>query len=131
MLEPGDGRDHRDGWITRRRRRPGHEWAVVRLAGRGVIGRITVDTRHFPGDSPEAVAVGAVDAPGAGPEALAALRWSWLLPETPVEADSRNRFDGLEEIGPVTHLRLELHPDGAVARFRAEGEAEAGWDRSG
>lgn len=131
MLAPGDSKDHRDAWITRRRRRPGHEWAVIRLAGRGVIERISVDTRGFPGDSPEQVAVRAVDAPGVGPEALAGAAWVTLLPPTPVEADSRNRFDELEETGPITHLRLELHPDGAVARFRADGTAGAGWDASG
>jgi allantoicase len=128
MLAPGDSRGHDDAWMTRRRRRPGHEWAVIRLAGRGTIGRITVDTRRFPGDSPQEVAVQAVDAPGSDVSALPGADWVPLLPATPVEADSRNRFDGLEEVGPVTHLRLDLHPDGAVARFRAEGTAEAGWD---
>jgi len=131
MLGAGDARDHTDGWMTRRHRGSGHEWAVVRLAGRATVEQITIDTRRFPGDSPEAVAVMAIDAPGAPPAALTDADWAPLLRHTPVEADTRNRFDDLEDAGPVTHLRLHLHPDGAVARFRARGTAHSGWNAAG
>ncbi len=123
MLGSGDARGHTDGWMTRRHRGSGHEWAVVRLATRGTVEQMTIDTRRFPGDSPEAVAVMAIDSAGASPAGLTDADWIPLLPHTPVEADTRNRFDDLEEIGPVTHLRLDLHPDGAIARFRAHGTA--------
>ncbi len=131
MLGTGDARDHADGWMTRRHRGNGHEWAVVRLAGRGTVERITIDTRRFAGDSPESVAVMAIDAPGASSADPTGTDWVPLLPHTPVEAGARNRFDDLEEVGPVTHLRLDLHPDGAVARFRAHGTADSGWDTAG
>jgi allantoicase len=126
MLADGDGRDGRDGWVTRRRREPGHEWAIVRLAGRGTIERIEADTRRFPGDAPEEMAVLAADVPGTGPDAIREADWVPLLPKVAVEADARNRFTDLEPIGPVTHLRVELHPDGAVGRFRAYGTAAPG-----
>lgn len=131
MLGPGDARDHTDGWVTRRHRGSGHEWAIVRLASRGTVERMTIDTRRFPGDSPEAIAVMAIDSAGASPAGPTDADWIPLLPHTPVEADTRNRFDDLEEIGPVTHLRLDLHPDGAVARFRAHGTAASGSDATG
>lgn len=123
MLGPGDGKDHRDAWITRRRREPGHEWAVVRLAGRATIERLEIDTRRFPGDSPHEVGVMGIDAPAGGPVGPDDPSWMPLLPQIGVEGDSRNRFEDVQDIGPVTHLRLDLHPDGAVARFRAFGTA--------
>ncbi|MBU1228034.1 MAG: allantoicase [Actinobacteria bacterium] len=123
MLAAGDGKDHLDGWITRRRRTPGHEWAVVRLAGRGTIERIEIDTRRFPGDSPAEVAVMGIDAPGTERPDPQKADWRPLLTQTTVEPGARSRFDHLEDDRPVTHLRLDLHPDGAVARFRAFGPA--------
>jgi allantoicase len=124
MLRPGDARDHRDGWMTRRRREPGNEWAVIRLAARGTVDRIVVDTRPFPGDSPEEISVAAADLPGAAPGELRDAEWTVLLPRTDAEPGARSRFEHLEAPGPISHLRLELHPDGAVGRFRAFGRAE-------
>jgi len=43
-----------DGWESRRKRTPGHDWAVVRLGARGTIARVEVDTRHFKGNAPAA-----------------------------------------------------------------------------
>ena len=37
VISPGLSRVMGEGWETRRRRKPGYEWLVVRLAGRGVI----------------------------------------------------------------------------------------------
>ncbi|MCB2224552.1 MAG: allantoicase [Actinobacteria bacterium] len=131
MLAGGDARDAGDGWVTRRRRDPGHEWAVVRLAGRGMVERIETDLRRFPGDAPEEIAVLGADLPDgdpAGPEGP----WAEVVPQQEAEADARNRFDLEEPAGPFTHLRLDLHPDGAVGRFRAfgtvwsEGDGEDG-----
>jgi len=121
MLGTGDAKDHLDGWMTGRRRTPGHEWATVRLAGRGTIERIEIDTRRFPGDSPDEVAVMGIDAPGVDPSDLRDAGWMPLLTRTTIEPGARNRFDQTVAIGPVTHLRLDLHPDGAVGRFRAFG----------
>ena len=131
MLGAGDARDHTDGWMTRRHRGSGHEWAIVRLAGRGTVKQVTIDTRRFPGDSPEAVTVMAIDTAGASPVGPTDADWIPLLPRTLVEADTRNRFDDLENTGPVTHLRLDLDPDGAVARFRAHGTADSAWESAG
>src|SRR5947199_7905623 len=36
-----------DGWETRRRREPGHDWAIVRLGLPGVPRGVIVDTAHF------------------------------------------------------------------------------------
>jgi allantoicase len=114
-----------DGWETRRRRGPGNDWAVVRLAGRGVVERIDIDTTHFKGNAPGSAAVFGADAPGVeipGPE-----QWRPLLERTDLKPDTPHGFDDLANTGPITHVRLDIHPDGGIARFRAWGGSTEPW----
>src|SRR3954447_6895601 len=53
-----------DGWETRRRREPGHDWCVVRLGLPGVPRGIVVDTSHFLGNYPESCSLDGVALPG-------------------------------------------------------------------
>src|SRR5436190_1251266 len=67
LIMPGDARNMGDGWETKRRRGPGHDWTIVRLATAGVLRRIEVDTRHFKGNAPGSCSL---DACAAGNDAL-------------------------------------------------------------
>jgi allantoicase len=109
-----------DGWETRRRREPGFDWCVIRLGARGIIGHLIVDTTHFKGNHPPECSVEALDAPGVELPPDAA-QWFELLPRAPLAADSLNSFESPDEGVPVTHLRLNIFPDGGVARLRALG----------
>jgi len=113
-----------DGWETRRRREPGHDWCVIRLGFPGTVREILVDTTHFKGNAPESCSVDFCDSavPDPGPEAV----WSELLPRSPLEPDSENLFE-VPSPRRATHLRLNIHPDGGVARFRAAGEVLPDW----
>lgn len=127
MLHPGRAKGPWDGWQTKRRRGTGNDWAVIRLAGTGSVTRLEVDTTHFKGNAPASVQVEAIAAPNATIGDLRFAEWSILLPDTPVQPDRRQRFDTLEDTGAVTHLRLNLHPDGGLARFRAFGTSDTPW----
>lgn len=117
LLAPGRPINMSDGWETRRRRGPGHDWNHVRLGARAAIRRLEIDTTHFRGNAPGRVMVEARD--GAGP-------WRILLPETPTQPHTRHPFDAqLRVVGEVTDLRLNVYPDGGVARLRAWGELPA------
>jgi allantoicase len=119
LIKPGPSRSMADGWETRRRRGPGNEWAIVRLAAAGTIERIEIDTSHFKGNAPASCAVEGVFAPGTAPEKLGGWR---LLHASPLQAHTRHVFDSeLRRIGDVTHLRLSVFPCGGVARLRAHG----------
>lgn len=125
LIMPGRARNMSDGWETRRRRGPGLDWSIIRLASRASLTRLLIDTNHFRGNYPDTCSVEACDAPGA---ALAALieddsLWRELLPRTKLHAHTRHYFeDELARLGPVTHLRLKVYPDGGVSRLRAFGE---------
>ncbi len=110
-----------DGWETRRRRGPGYDWAVVRLAARAPLHRLVVDTHHFKGNFPDTCRVSSIDAAGGDPSHDDA-GWRELLPRTKLQADARHWFgDELLHGEPATHLLLEVHPDGGVSRLRAFG----------
>ncbi|MFF8960174.1 allantoicase [Streptomyces sp. NPDC014894] len=123
-----------DGWETRRRRgesaeRPhpaddDHDWALIRLGAPGVVRAVLVDTAHFRGNHPAAVSVEAASV--AGTPSPAELRgpgvtWTTLVPRTAVGGHAANRFTVRRE-RRFTHLRLNQHPDGGVARLRVYGE---------
>jgi allantoicase len=121
-----------DGWETRRRRdpgEPGHDWAVLRLGLPGVPRGVVIDTRHFRGNYPESCSLDACAVDGyPAPEELAGVAWSEILPLAKLQGDSRNVFP-IEKTGRVTHLRLNIHPDGGVARLRVHGEVLPDWRR--
>jgi allantoicase len=123
VIKPGPSRSMADGWETRRRRGPGHDWAIVRLAAAGTIERLDIDTSHFKGNAPGRCTVEGVHAPDAARGAADRLDGWRLLLASPLQPHTRHGFDGeLRRIGPVTHLRLSVFPDGGVARLRAHGE---------
>ena len=111
-----------DGWETRRRREPGHDWALVRLGVPGVVRGIVVDTSFFKGNYPPEVSVeGAAVAGHPSPAELNDLKkWIPLVPRSPVRGNHRNTFDVHHE-ERITHVRLCQYPDGGVARLRVHG----------
>lgn len=126
LIKAGPSLSMADGWETRRRRGPGNDWAIIRLAAAGTIERLLLDTSHFKGNAPALASVEGVHAPGVAADKLTG--WRTLI-STPMQAHTRHVFDDeLRRVGPVTHLRLSTYPCGGVARLRAWGvlAADAG-----
>jgi allantoicase len=126
LIMSGDARSMADGWETKRRRTPGHDWAIVRLGVPGTIARVEVDTHHFRGNAPGACSLDGCALPLAqrGPlwDPAAAPDWRELLPRTPLEPDRRHTFDvAPRPAAGVTHVRFNIFPDGGVARLRLFG----------
>jgi allantoicase len=124
LILPGRSTGMHDGWETRRRRGPGHDWCVVRLGAPGRIKRVEVDTSHFKGNFPESCSLEVCAAPHdlVDQGALDALPWSEILARTRLQADSSHVFEKeLLASGEVTHARFHIYPDGGVARLRIFG----------
>jgi allantoicase len=114
VISPGLARVMGEGWETRRRRAPGHEWLVVRLAGQGRVHLAEIDTSGYRGNAPGAASLQAADA-AEGP-------WRDLLPRVALVPDTPHRFRVADLPGvPATHVRLNIFPDGGVARLRLYG----------
>jgi allantoicase len=123
LLLPGAPLGMHDGWETRRRRGPGHDWAIVRLGARGEVRRIEVDTSHFKGNAPGSCSLEVADTPGLAPPEIpeAAGIWREVLPPTALAPHSRHLFAELRAAGPATHARFHIYPDGGVGRLRLWG----------
>jgi len=124
LLMPGRGANMGDGWETRRRREPGNDWAIIALAQPGVIRKIEVDTAHFKGNYPDRCSIQAARVTGGTDSSLVtqAMFWPELLGEQKLEMDKQHYYEsGLAALGPVTHVRLNIIPDGGVSRLRLWG----------
>ena len=133
LILPGRPHNMSSGWETKRRRGPGNDWNLVRLGAPGIVRRIEVDTTHFKGNAPGRVSIDACEASGAGAsgaeasggldDALTGARWTPLLPETRTQPHTRHQFaEELRCVGRINHVRLNVFPDGGIARLRVFAE---------
>jgi allantoicase len=113
-----------DGWETRRRRSPGHDWALIRLGAPGIVTSVDVDTSFFTGNYPQEVSLEACGQEGyPSPDELChpSAGWEPIVPRQELTGDRHNLFpvtDGRR----FTHLRLSAYPDGGIARLRVFGQ---------
>jgi allantoicase len=125
LLAPGRSTGMQDGWETRRRREPGHDWIVIALCHAGTIARAVVDTAHFKGNYPDRCSLLAARLDHAVDQLTVtqSMFWPVLLPEQTLGPDREHLFgDGvLQTSGPVTHVRLNAIPDGGISRLRLFG----------
>ena len=112
-----------DGWETRRRRTPGHDSCIVRLAYPGSVKLLDLDTRHFTGNYPPRASVEATNDPD---PLQTGTRWTPILSVRELGGNRHNVF--AVDDGPAWRsLRLNIIPDGGIARFRAWGVVQADW----
>ena len=124
MIMPGRSLNMGDGWETKRRRGPGHDWAIVKLGHAGNLKKIEIDTNFFKGNFPDNCWLDGVCAPDAEITVLNWNHYDWqpILTQTKLQAHHRHHIDieaGKE--GPWTHVRLNIAPDGGVSRLRLQG----------
>ena len=117
-----------DGWESRRKRTPGHDWAVIQLATPGKIGGFDIDTNFFLGNHPPHASIEAINITNAIPEAdWDKADWKEILPKSHLDAGSQNFYESNSK-DVYTHIRLHIYPDGGVARLRVYGEVFKNWD---
>lgn len=110
-----------DGWETRRRRQPGNDWVILKLGRAGKIGRVEVDTAFFRGNYPARCSLKGVFLE-ARDDIKGASDWAEILPQVALGPDQLHIFEAqLRTTGDVTHVRLDIYPDGGVARLRLSG----------
>lgn len=134
-----------DGWESRRRRDPDwsgtgpgtpfdrgsadHDWCVIRLGLPGVVKGVVIDTAFFRGNFPESASIECAELPNANADyaAYRDAKWEELLPRTKLEGNAKNTF-AIPKPRRATHLRLNIFPDGGVARLRVHGTVAPDWD---
>ena len=119
-----------DGWESRRKRTPGHDWAVVKLATSGQVMGFDIDTNFFLGNHPP---YASIEAAYIHSDNIitdwdsASVEWKEILPKSFLDAGSQNFYE-CNSTELFTHIRLHIYPDGGVARLRVYGEVFKDWD---
>ncbi|WP_432179833.1 allantoicase [Streptomyces sp. NBC_00063] len=115
---PGLARHMGDGWETQRRRGPGNDWAIIRLAACGQLHEVEVDTSYYKYNASNEFALYAANAETTpAPDSPA---WFPLLAKTRLQPDTRHHFT-LPPSQEATHLRFDVFPDGGISRLRVLG----------
>ena len=115
-----------DGWESRRRRTPGHDFCIIRLGVPGIVHGVDIDTRHFTGNFPPQASIDACVSDDDVPES----GWTEIVPRTDLAGD-RQHFVEVSDDRTWTHLRLNIYPDGGIARLRIYGEVRADIETGG
>ncbi len=124
VIAPGRGRDMGDSWETRRRREPGQDWAIIALGHPGRIVRVEVDTAHHKGNYPDRCSLQAALVKVGTDFSLVtqSMFWPTLMGEQKLQMDQRHFFeDEIQDLGVVSHIRVNIIPDGGISRLRAYG----------
>ena len=125
LLNPGRGINMGDGWETRRRREPGNDWCIIQLGHVGEVNEVHIDTAHFKGNYPDRCSIQAALVGEGTAESIVTQSqfWQELLPQQKLEMDLQHSFsDVIQNIGPVSHVRLNIFPDGGISRIRLMGK---------
>lgn len=127
LIMPGRGLNMGDGWETRRKREPGNDWVILQLGRPGVVKKIEVDTCHFKGNYPDTCSIDACFVPAEQNVDAAALaktgNWEPLIARSKLEPNTQHFFNARDILlsKQVSHLRLNIFPDGGVSRLRIHG----------
>lgn len=115
-----------DGWESRRKRVAGHDWALIKLGVKGAINGFDVDTSHFVGNYPPAVSIEGCVSQSDDVEVLKGLQWTEVLPATTLGPSSHHFLKAVSGNAICTHLRVNIYPDGGIARLRVYGQPVGG-----
>jgi len=123
LIMPGRSANMSDGWETKRRRGPGHDWTIIRLGAMGRVRRLEVDTSWFKGNFPESCSLESCNAPDVPITTLEDPQFTWkpVLARTKLQAHTRHFFDEAMDAGVASHVRFNIFPDGGVSRLRVYG----------
>lgn len=119
LLKPNRAPNMGDGWETQRRRGPGHDWVVLRLAAEGIIEEVVVDTDHFKGNYPDSCSLELFASAPREPADENAV--TPVIEKHKLQAHTRHNIK-LPDAPPATHAIVRIYPDGGISRLRFYGK---------
>lgn len=126
LIMPGRGKDMGDGWETKRRRDPGPDWSIIKLASQGSIEKVIVDTCHFKGNFPDTFTLeGMISSSDDFTNGQQEDKWQSIIERTKLYAHREHLFINeivVDNQQSFTHVRLNIFPDGGISRMRIFGK---------
>jgi allantoicase len=109
-----------DGWETRRKRNSGHDYLILKLGKPGKIHKVDVDTSYFNGNQPSKFSL---EACFNNKKSNKSFKWIKILNKKNAKPNSHHLFN-IKNKSIFTHIKLNIYPDGGVARLRIYGSME-------
>jgi len=106
-----------DGWESRRKRNFGHDFLIIKLGKPGSINKVDVDTSHFNGNQPLMISLEGCNSKSKN---IKNFKWKTLIGKKKTKANSHHIFNTSSKL-IFTHIKLNIFPDGGVARLRLYG----------
>ncbi len=107
-----------DGWETRRKRTKGYDYLILKLGKPGVINKVDIDTSYFSGNHPNKISLQACLSNKKIPDKK--TKWTTIIKKSHTKANSHHFFKVKSKF-LFTHVKLNIFPDGGVARIRIYG----------
>ena len=114
-----------DGWETKRRRVPGNDWCLIKLGSPGIIKEIDVNTKFFTGNYPPKASIEGIYSESE-PD-INDKKWLTILEKVDLDGDKINKF-GVKKKNIVNWIKVNIYPDGGIARLRLWGDVYQNWD---
>ena len=108
-----------DGWETRRRRTKGFDYLIIKLGKPGKIRSIDIDTAYFSGNQPTQASLEACFSKKNNPNNKS--NWIQILNKKKIGPNKNHNFK-IKNQSIFTHVKLNIYPDGGIARLRIFGE---------
>jgi allantoicase len=118
-----------DGWETRRKRSSGYDYAIIKLGRKGSIRGFDVDTSHFTGNYAPAISIDGTLSGSDAADVLKLAQWTPILAATSLKGDTHHLLEVAGD-GVFSHLRINIFPDGGVARLRVYGQPVGVFDNA-
>ena len=109
-----------DGWETKRRRSKGFDYLILKLGKPGKIFDIDIDTTHFNGNQPTHASL---EGCFSKTKPNKKTKWTQLLAKKKLGPNRNHSFKSNNK-SVFNYIRLNIFPDGGVARLRLYGKIE-------
>ena len=106
-----------DGWETRRKRKKGHDFLVIKLGRPGKIFNVDIDTSYFSGNQPSQASL---EACLSNTNPIKKKIWKTILNKKKLGPNRNHNFK-INNSSTFNYIRLNIFPDGGVARIRLNG----------
>ena len=106
-----------DGWETRRKRKDGHDFLIIKLGRPGKIFNVDIDTSYFSGNQPSQASL---EACLSKTNPTKKTIWKTILNKKKLGQDRNHNFK-INSRSTFNFIKLNIFPDGGVARIRLNG----------
>ena len=106
-----------DGWESRRKRSPGHDFLIIKLGKPGYLNKVDVDTSYFNGNQPSMVSLEGCSSKSKN---INQFKWKTFITKKKIKPNSHHIFN-VSSKSIFTHVKLNIFPDGGVARLKLYG----------